>query len=362
MPTSPDATIFVYVGTYTREGSDGIYIYQFDPLTGGLELLGSQEAENPSFLAIHPSKAYLYAVNELGEFQGEPTGAVSAFAIDPGTGLLTFLNQQPSEGQAPAHVSVGRDGEYVYVANYTSGTAAVFPVDGQGRLEPASDVVQHEGAGPNPRRQQGPHAHSITIDFANWFAYVADLGIDQVMIYDIATERGKLTPATPPYVAVDGGTGPRHFAFHPSGRFAYVINEMGNTITVFEHEAESGALTVLESVPTVPEEFEGSNTTADVHVLPTGDFLYGSNRGHDSIVVYAIDQDDGTLSYVDHVSTQGRTPRNFGIDPTGTFLIAANQDSDALVVFRIDPNHGQLTPIGEEVEVSMPVCVKFLVR
>lgn len=365
MPTTPnttETTILVYVGTYTRKGSDGIYVYRFDPVTGELALLGSQEAENPSFLAIHPNKRSLYAVNELGEFRGESTGAVSAFSIDPDSGLLTLLNQQPSHGQAPAHISVGRDGAYVYVANYTSGTAAVFPVEEQGRLGPASDVVQHEGSGPDPRRQEGPHAHSINIDPANRFAYVADLGIDRVMIYDIATERGKLMPGSPPSVAVEAGAGPRHFTFHPSGRFAYVINEMGNTITAFEHRPESGQLSVLQTVPTLPESFDGSNTTADLHILPTGDFLYGSNRGHDSIVIYAVDQEDGKLSYVGHVSTEGKTPRNFGIDPTGTYLITANQDSDSLVVFRIDPDTGGLTLTGEHVEVSMPVCVAFLVR
>ncbi|MBN1249121.1 MAG: lactonase family protein [Anaerolineae bacterium] len=354
--------VFVYVGTYTFKGSEGIYVYRFDPVTGKLDPAGVAAADNPSFLAIRPDKGTLYAVNEVGEFGGEPTGAVSAFAIDPETGMLTFLNQQPSLGRAPAHVSVGRAGQFVYVANYTSGTAAVFPINTDGTLAPASDSVQHVGSGPDPRRQQGPHAHSINLDPGNARAYVADLGLDKVMIYDVASEPGKLLPNDPPFAEVAGGSGPRHFAFHPSGRFAYLINEMGNTITAFGYDPESGALQTLQTVPTLPADFEGRNTTADVHVHPTGHFLYGSNRGHDSIVVYAVDSESGKLSYVDAVSTQGATPRNFALDPTGTYLLAANQDSDNVVVFRVDPESGTLMATGQQVEVSMPVCVKFLVH
>lgn len=362
-PTSTNApSILVYVGTYTRKGSQGIYIYQFDPVTGRLEVAGIAAADNPSFLAIRPDKGTLYAVNEVGEFRGEPTGAVSAFAIDPETGMLAYLNQQPSLGQAPAHVSVGQAGNFVYVANYTSGTAAVFPIEMDGSLAPASDSVQHTGSGPDQRRQQGPHAHSINLDPGNARAYVADLGLDRVMIYDIASEPGKLLPNDPPSAAVDGGSGPRHFTFHPSGRYAYLINEMGNTITTFAYDPATGGLESLQTVPTLPDEFEGRNTTADIHVHPTGNFVYGSNRGHNSIVIYAIDRDSGELSYVNTVSTEGATPRNFAIDPTGTYLLAANQDSDNVVVFRIDSKSGNLTATGHQIEVSMPVCVKFLVQ
>ena len=362
MNVSSESTVVVYVGTYTAKGSAGIYAYEFDPVAGSLTLLGSAAAENPSFLAVDPTKRYLYAVSELGQFQGEPTGGVSAFAIDGQTGLLTLINQQPAQGQAPAHISVDRAGEYVYVANYSSGTAAVFPVRDDGGLEAASDVVQHEGTGPDARRQRGPHAHSINLDPGGRRAYVADLGIDKVMIYDVAQEPGKLVPNDPPFAEVAGGSGPRHFAFHPSGRYAYLINEMGNTIAAFAYDPASGGLELLQTVPTLPADFDGRSTTADIHVAPTGKFVYGSNRGHDSIVVYAIDADDGTLSYVEHVSTEGKTPRNFAIDPTGTYLLAANQDSDSIVVFSIDPNTGRLTPTGERVEVSMPVCLKFMIR
>jgi 6-phosphogluconolactonase len=230
-----------------------------------------------------------------------------------------------------------------------------------GSLNPASDTVQHEGSGPNERRQQGPHAHSINLDPDNRFAFVADLGIDRVMIYRVDEAPGKLVPNSPPYAAVAGGSGPRHFDFHPSGNFAYLINEMGNTITAFAYDPDQGTLERLQAAPTLPDDFEGRNTTADLHVHPSGAFLYGSNRGHDSIVVYAIDRESGTLSYVDRTATQGKTPRNFAIDPTGTYLLAANQDSDTIVTFRIDPETGKLTPAGQETAVSMPVCVKFLV-
>jgi 6-phosphogluconolactonase len=362
MTNTNESTVYVYVGTFTRRGGTGMHIYRFDPATGDLDLVGKEPADNPAFLAIHPNKRYLYAVNEVGEFQGEPTGAVSAYEIDPDTGELSFLNQQISHGKSPCFVTVDQEGEHVYLANYASGTAAVYPIQEDGSLGEASDVVQHEGSGPNSNRQQGPHAHSINLDPSGRFAYVADLGIDRLMIYDVAETPGKLTPNTVPYVEVAGGSGPRHFTFHPGGGYAYLINEMGNTITAFAYNDEDGSLTELQTVPTLPEDFEGKNTTADIHVDPTGRFLYGSNRGHDSLVIYWIDPGDGTLSYVGHQSTLGETPRNFNIDPTGAFLLAANQDTDNIVVFRRDPETGKLTPTGAEIEVSMPVCIKFLVR
>ena len=362
MNGQPNARVILYVGTYTQKGSAGIYIFDFDPVTGETELLGTAQTPNPSFLAIHPSKKYLYAVNELTEFEGAPGGAVSAFAIDPHTGLLTLINQQPSHGTYPCHVTVSPDGAYAFVANYGSGSAAVYPVREDGGLAPASDIVQHEGSGPNPRRQEGPHAHSVTLDPDGRRAYVADLGIDRLMIYDIASEPGKLRPNTPPYVAVAGGSGPRHMAFHPSGRFAYLINEMGNTIIAFAYDSQTGGLQALQTVPTLPEGYEGPNTTADIHILPAGDFLYGSNRGHDSLAVYAIDQATGKLNPVGHVASGGHTPRNFAIAPVGAYLLAANQDSDNVVFFKVDPRSGMPQPAGQELEISMPVCVKFMVR
>lgn len=353
--------MLVFVGTYTREESEGIYVYALDPETGALSHLATaSDVKNPSFLAIHPSHKYVYAVNEVGDWEGEATGAVSAFALDPDTGELTLINQQVTHGTAPCHVTINREGTFAYVANYGSGTAAVFPIQEDGSLEPASDTVAFEGSGPNTQRQQAPHAHSVTLDASNRFAFIADLGTDRLMSYRIDEIPGELVPNKVPFYKAEGGAGPRHFTFHPNGRYAYLINEMGNTITALAYDPVSGTLERLQTVPTLPEDFEGSNTTADIHVTPSGRFLYGSNRGHDSLVAYAIDEADGTLQYVEHTPTGGETPRNFAIDPTGTLLLAANQDSDNVVAFRIDGETGALTPTGEETEVSMPVCVKFL--
>ncbi len=352
----------VVVGTYTRKESEGIYVYALDPESGALSHLATATGvENPSFLAIHPSKRYLYAVNEVGDWQNESTGALSAYALDPDIGEMTLLNQQPTHGTAPCHVAVNREGTFAYVANYGSGTATVFPIQQDGSLALASDTVTFEGSGPNQQRQQSPHAHSVTLDPANRFAFIADLGTDRLMSYRIDEIPGELVPNTVPFYKEEGGAGPRHFTFHPNGRYAYLINEMGNTITALAYDPVSGTLERLQTVPSLPEDFEGSNTTADIHVTPSGRFLYGSNRGHNSLVVYAIDEADGMLRYVEHVSTGGRTPRNFGIDPTGTLLLVANQDSDNVVAFQIDGETGTLTPTGEQTEVSMPVCVKFLV-
>jgi 6-phosphogluconolactonase len=351
----------VYVGMYTYKGaSGGIYIYRLDMTTGALAPLGiTGGVQNPSFLALDPQHRYLYAVNETMEFDGQPGGGVSAFAVDRQSGALSFINSQLTHGGAPCHVNVDQTGRFVYVANYMGGNAAVFPVRADGGLDPASAVVQHAGSGVNPRRQEGPHAHSTTLDPTNTFAFVADLGIDKVMVYQLDLETGTLPPHTQPWVEVEAGAGPRHMAFHPNGRYAYLITEMGNTIIAFAYDATQGTLGALQTVPALPEDFDGQSTCADIHVAPSGKFLYGSNRGHDSIVIYAVDPDTGLLTYVGHESTLGKTPRNFAIDPTGTYLFAANQDSDTIVTFRVDTETGRLTPTGHVVEVSMPVCVRI---
>jgi len=352
----------VYVGTYTHKGaSEGIYIYRLDMATGALTPVGvAGGVQNPSFLALDPQRRYLYAVNETMTFAGQPGGGVSAFAVDSQTGALTFINSQRTHGGAPCYVSVDQTGRYVYVANYMGGNAVAFPVRAGGGLDPASSVVQHTGSGVNPRRQEGPHAHSITLDSMNRFAFVADLGIDKVMIYRLDLEGGTLPPHTPPSVAVEAGAGPRHMAFHPNGRYAYLITEMGNTIVAFAYDAAQGTLDALQTVPALPEAFTGQSTCADIHVAPSGKFLYGSNRGHDSLVIYAIDAGTGLLTYVGHAPTLGQTPRNFAIDPTGAYLFAAHQDSDSIVTFRIDSESGQLTPTGQVTDVPMPVCVRIL--
>ena len=354
--------ILAYIGTYTRGESEGIYIYRLDLSSGALEYAGMVSGvSNPTFLAIDPQQRYLYAADEDMEFKGQPGGAVSAFAIDAQTGGLTFLNQQPTHGGAPCHVVVDSMGRYVLVANYMGGNLAVYPIQADGSLGPASDVAQHEGSSINPERQDRPHAHSINLDPANRFAFAPDLGIDKVMIYRLDLDAGKLIPNEPPWAQVEDGAGPRHFTFHPNGNYAYLINELGSTITVFAYDAGRGALTEIQTVPTLPADFSAKNTTADIHVHPSGKFLYGSNRGHDSLAIFTIDETTGKLTFTGHESTQGQTPRNFAIAPGGTLLLAANQRSDNIVSFHINQETGQLTSIGHTTKVPMPVCIKFLV-
>jgi 6-phosphogluconolactonase len=353
----------VYVGTYTRGESEGIYVYRMDPSSGALEFSSKATGiENPSFLDIDPSRRFLYAVSEIGGSSSKPEGAVNAYSIAPGSGRLTYLNQQPTLGDGPCHLSVDRTGKYVLVANYGSGSVCILPIESDGRLGESTDFVQHEGSSVDPERQQGPHAHSINIDAANRFAFAPDLGIDKVMIYRLDLARGKLEPSDQRFVRLQAGAGPRHFDFHPGGGYAYVINELGSTVTAFAYDASSGSLRELQTVSTLPDDFAGTSHTADVHVAPSGRFLYGSNRGHGSIAVFAIDESTGELSYVDREPTGGETPRNFAIDPTGTFLLAANQDTDTIVTFRIDQQTGRLESTGHVAEVPTPVCLKFLVQ
>ncbi|MEA2632123.1 MAG: 6-phosphogluconolactonase, partial [Chloroflexota bacterium] len=273
----------------------------------------------------------------------------------------SLLNQQASRGQGPCYLTVDRAGKNVLVANYGSGSVACLPVDAAGRLEPASSFLQHEGSGADRKRQAGPHAHSINLDAANRFAIAADLGLDKLFIYRFDAGKGTLTPNDPPFARVAPGSGPRHFAFHPDGRHGYVINEMACTVTAFDYDPERGALSEIQTISTLPEGTRGSNlSTAEVQVHPSGRFLYGSNRGHNTIAIFAIDAATGRLRPVGHQPTQGKTPRNFGIDPTGRYLLAANQDSGTVVAFRINPQTGQLEPTGQVAEVPKPVCVKFV--
>ncbi len=360
-PDTKGRKMLVYIGTYTQRGSEGIYRFQLDTETGALTApMVAAKTPNPSFLALHPSGRYLYACNETTSYQGTKSGSISAFAVDPNTGDLTFLNQQSSRGGAPCHVVVDKLGKNVLVANYVGGNVASLPVQADGKLGEATGFVQHQGSSVNPRRQESPHAHSINLDAANRFAFAADLGLDKVLIYRFDSATGNLTPNTPGYASVDPGSGPRHFTFHPSGKFAYVINEMLSTVTMFHYNAEKGALDRIQAITTLPDDFKGNTSTAEVQVHPSGKFLYGSNRGHDSIAIFTIDPSTGLLRKAGHQSTGGKTPRNFGIDPSGKFLLAANQDSGTVNVFRIDASTGALTPTGHSAQVPMPVCVKFV--
>jgi 6-phosphogluconolactonase len=354
-------TYLVYVGTYTGPNSKGIYAYRFDPAMGQAASLGLvAETVNPSFVAIDPTRRFLYAVNEISDYQGKKSGAVSAFVIDRASGKLTFLNEMPSGGAGPCHVSLDRTGKYVLVANYDSGSVAVFPVLKDGKLGEASSVIQHSGHGPDPERQKGPHAHQIALSKDNRFAIAADLGLDELLVYRFDAAKGTLEANHPPFGRVDPAAGPRHFVFHPNDRFVYVTNEMASTVTGFSYDAAKASLSKLTSVSTLPAGFNGENDTAEIEISADGKFLYDSNRGHNSIAIFSVDGTSGTHKFLEAVPTGGKTPRNFVIDPTGSYLFAANQDSNNIVIFKIDKQTGHLTPTGQVLEAPSPVCIRFV--
>ena len=351
----------VYVGTYTGPKSRGIYLLEFDPATGALIPKGvAAETPSPSFLAIHPNRKFLYAANEVGNFGGKSGGGVSAFAIDPKTGSLTPLNRQTSGGADPCALLVDPSGKNVLVANYSGGSLEVLPIGEDGKLGEPSAFVQHKGSSVDKGRQTSPHAHSIDLDATGKLAIAADLGLDKLMVYRFDPAKGTLTPHDTPHASVKPGSGPRHFAFHPDGRHAYVISEMASTVTALDFDPTRGAFAEIQTISTRGPGGKPGNSTAEVMVHPSGKFVYGSNRGDDTLAIYAVEPTSGKLTLVGHQSTGGKTPRNFGIDPTGQFLLAANQDSGTVVLFRIDPATGLLKQAGEPVAVPSPVCVKFV--
>jgi 6-phosphogluconolactonase len=362
-PAPPQGKYLFFVGTYTQDGSTskGIYAYRYDAASHEITNLGvAAETTNPSFVALSPNGKYLYAVNELQNYKGPNSGGVSAFSVDSSMGKLTLLNEVPSRGADPCYITVDKTGKWVLVANYTGGSVAVFPVLADGKIGEAKTFVQHTGHGADPKRQEGPHAHSINLSPDNRFAYVDDLGLDQLLVYKFDSANGTLTPNDPPYVKLDPGSGPRHFALATSGKFAYVVSEMKGTVTVFSLDSRTGTLRTLQKVSTLPEGFKGDIEDAEVVIHPSGKFLYASNRGDgNSIAVFAIDSAKGTLIPVEYASTQGKTPRSFEIDPTGKLLFAENQASNNIVVFKIDQQTGKLTPTGKVVDVPSPVDVKF---
>ena len=353
----------VYVGTFTgsQGRGEGIYLYTLDTAGGGLSrrlVFEGPGTDNPSFLALHPQRPLLYAVNSINEFGGQATGSVNAFAVAPGGGALTYLNSQPSNGRRPIHLSVDPTGRWVLVANITEGTVSLLPVQTDGRLGPAADTVAHSGMGPNPARQEAPHPHFITPDAATDRALSCDLGADRVFVHRVDGERGRLVANDLPYAQLSSGAGPRHLSVHPGGRLVYVINELDSTLSAFAYDPERGAMQIVQTVSTLPPDAGGTNPPAQVVVHPGGRFVYGSNRGHDTIVIFAIDAASGRLTPQGWVPTGGSNPRNFNVDPSGQFLIVANQDTNNLVVFRIDPQTGGLTRAAEAPNPS-PVCVVF---
>jgi 6-phosphogluconolactonase len=353
--------LIVYVGTYTNNGrSEGIYVCRLDLSSGELKQIDvARGVVNPSFLTLDPKGRFLYAVNEVKEFEGKASGAVSAFSIDSATGGLTLVNQQSSGGSGPCHLAPDGSGKFLLVANYDAGSFEVLPIR-QGALGAPVDLIQHRGSSVNPKRQAGPHAHCVVTDKNNRRVFVTDLGLDKIMIYGFDSGTGKLTPNQKPWFQTKPGAGPRHFAFHDNGRWAYVINELDSTMSALVYDRASGELRETQTISTLPADFTGTSSCAELQVAPSGKFLYGSNRGHDSIVVYSIDQTTGKLGLVEHISTQGKVPRNFAIEPGGRWLLAANQNSDSVVSFAIDPKSGKLSPSGHSVGIPVPVCVAFL--
>lgn len=362
----------VYIGTYTEpirfgtgqilEGKGkGIYSFRFDPSTGRLSPNGLTEGvRNPSYLCFDAERRFVYCVNEMKEFDGQFGGGVSAFRIDQDTGALTFLNSKPTKGTDPCHLLVDPSGKFLFVANFASGSFIGYRLEADGSLGAEVAFVQHQGSSIDPRRQAGPHAHAVEFSADGRFVYVPELGLDKVMIYAVDPATGAVTPAAQPSVSVKPGAGPRQLVMHPRGGFAYLINELNSTMTAYRHDAATGALTELQTLPTLPKGFSGHSTCAEVQITPDGKFLYGSNRGHDTVAIYAIDPDAGTLTPIGYESTGGKIPRNFTVDPTGRFLVAANQDTDNLVPFRLDPETGKLEPIGQSIEAPTPICVKFV--
>ncbi len=358
-----------YVGTYTHSASplgrqsEGIYRCRLDSSTGALDLLGvTGGIANPSWLALHPSGRYLYAGSEVREHGQRSGGAAVAYARDGVTGELSRLNDQLTMGAGPCYLSLDPTGRLLMVANYASGSLTVFPVRADGSLDPASQVLQHAGSGPVADRQEGPHAHCIVPDPTGRFALAADLGIDKVLVYRIDLDARRLEPADQPGASLAAGAGPRHIAFHPNGRWVYVTGELDSTLSVFSWDAARGILRSAQVLSTMPEGWQGINYPAEVAAAPSGRFVYVSNRGHDSIANFAVDEATGKLASIGYEPAQGSFPRHFALDPTGAFMLVANQNGDNVVAFRVDVASGKLTPTGHEVAVPMPVCIRFGAR
>ncbi|MFD1142364.1 lactonase family protein [Larkinella insperata] len=346
----------IYVGTYSTRGSEGIYVLEFDRSAGSLKQLQTvSNAKSPSFLAVHPSGKYLYSVNEAAA----NSGGVSSYSIEPKTGKLTMMNQQSSHGRGPCHIAVDQTGKLAFVSNYGGGTFTVLPIKNDGTLGAATDTLKYEGKGANSQRQEKPHIHSATVSPNNRFVYVCDLGTDKVYIYEFDKASGKVKPAATPYASVAPGSGPRHIAIHPNGKYLYLVEELTSSVATFALDSKTGALTLLQdNVKTLPADFTGNNTSADIHTDPKGKFLYQSNRGHNALAVLSI-ANDGKVTLNGQQSTDGKTPRNFLIDPKGEYAFAANQDTDNIVVYKIDGKTGQLNPTGTQIKVPAPVCLKL---
>lgn len=355
-----------YIGTYTdakapeAERSQGIYRAEFDPQSGKiLNLRPAAWGVNAGFVVLSPDRQFLYAIGSTFERDQNFNGVVASFAVDPKSGDLTFINQQPTPDGGSCHINIDATNRLLVSVNYGKGSFATYPVAADGTIGSYSSHVQHTGKGTNPTRQEGPHAHQAMFSPDNRFLLVNDLGIDKVSRYTINSD-ATLETEHPGWTKVHNGAGPRHLDFHPNGKYVYLINELDGTITAFEYDSATGKLHEIQVISTLPAGYEGEKWCADIHVHPNGRFLYGSNRGHDSLAIYEIEESNGRLKSVGFQSTEGKTPRNFAIDPTGKFLLVANQDSNSIVLFAIDTTIGRLTPTGQHIAVPKPICIKFL--
>jgi 6-phosphogluconolactonase len=358
--SAADRRPLLYIGAYTSDKNKGITVCRLDPATGAItDMTLAAETPNPTFLELHPTGKFLYAVNEIGNYQGAKAGSIVSYSIDRATGKLTELNRVSTKGPGPCHVSIDKSGRMAMIANYGGGSIASYRILEDGKLSEAVSFFQHERTGPVVQgRQQGPHAHSVNATPDNKYAVVCDLGLDQVLIYTINPAKGSMEKHKA--VNLASGAGPRHFAWHPSARYGYSVNELNSTVTAFLYDREAGALDEIQSLSTLSEDFKGNNSTAEIRVHPSGKFLYASNRGDDSIAVFTIDRDNGKLQRIDRTSTQGVTPRNFFIEPSGRWLLAANQQTDNIIVFEIDTKTGKLKTTGKGVTVGAPVCLRTL--
>ena len=363
MPEGSSTELLALITAFAGGDEGAIHAYQLDPSSGRLELLcRNAEVENPFFIALSPDNRFLYSIHEPVKFGGGPSGNVRAFALDSASGELTYLNEQPTGGPASCYVDVDGTGKCVLAANYSGGSVAALPVQEDGALGERTCFVEHEGSSVDPSRQKRPYAHCIVAGPGSKHVFAADLGIDKVMIYRLDPDQGMLTPGEQPFARTCPGGGPRHFTFHPSGKFAYVINEMGNSVTMFRYDGERGMLTEQQTLSTIPDDFEETTHCADVKITPCGRFLYGTNRGHDSIAVYAIDEESGRLSLVGIEPSLGEGPQNLAITPDGTLLLVANMVGGNVVAFRIDAETGKLSATGEQVELPSPSCIMLAPR
>ena len=352
---------YLLIGTYTADKSEGIYVYKFNTETGENSFVSSVKTSNPSFLAVSPNQKYVYAVNENADStRFTITGHVAAFSFDKTNGQLTFINKQESGGKHPCYVSVDKTGKWVFTGNYSSGSLAVLPVKSNGSLDPATQAMQHEGSSVVEDRQEGPHVHATFISPNNKMLYVPDLGLDKVMMYTFDLKSGKLKENDPPFVMTEPGAGPRHIDIHPNGKYAYLLEELTGAVSVYSIEKD-GYLSLVQNISGLPRDFVGTVGSADIHVSPDGKFLYCSNRGESNTIgIFSINKSNGQLLWVDAQSTLGKTPRNFNFDPTGNFLLVANQNSDDIIIFKRDKETGLLTDTGKKINVSKPVCLKWI--